>query len=162
MVEICDIGQGKIYGYATRDINMTEASNAPQCSQSAQSLDCSAKINVNASKGKNKSDDKDIAHDLYIKSLNAQEEAIRRGKQLYEEKRKWQRQRVEAQDGPNLQYLRLFDSKESTIELQAILLGKLAAEENSLKGLGASSCSSIPDFNKRVTEVEEAIRALQH
>jgi hypothetical protein len=142
---------------------MIRASNTPQGFRSGQAIDCLATINVNASKGKkNFAGVKHTAQSLKTKFLNAEEAAIRKGKQSYEEKRKRQRQQLEAQDGPNIQYLLLFDKKDSTLELQAILLGKLAAEENSLKGFGTSSSSSTPDFDKRVTEVEEAIRALQY
>jgi hypothetical protein len=104
----------------------------------------------------------DTAYGLQTKNFNAEEETISKGKLLYEEKRKWQRKQLEAQDRSTFPYLLLLDKMDSTLELQAILLGKLAAEDNSLKGFGTSSSSSTPDFNKRVIEVEEAIRALQY
>jgi hypothetical protein len=144
-------------------LSMIPASNTPQAGRSDQDLDCPAKVNASASKGKKSlAGVEDTAHGLQTKGFNAEEEAISKGKQLYEEKRKWQRKQLKAQDGLNFQYLLLFDKKDSTLELQAILLGKLATEENSLKGFGTSSSASPPDFNKRVIEVEEAIRALQY
>ena len=47
--------------------------------------------------------------------------------------------------------------KECMLEVQGMLLGKLAAEENRLKGLTDTPSRSIADFDERVKEVEEAI-----
>ena len=43
-----------------------------------------------------------------------------------------------------------------------MLLGKLAAEENRLKGLTETSSRSIADFDKRVKQVEEVIQTMQY
>ena len=43
-----------------------------------------------------------------------------------------------------------------------ILLGKLVAEENRLKGLAEDSCPPIANFDERVQEVEEVIRSMQY
>jgi len=43
-----------------------------------------------------------------------------------------------------------------------MLLGKLAAEENRLKGLAEKSGPPIANFDERLQEVEEVIRSMQY
>jgi len=52
--------------------------------------------------------------------------------------------------------------KEYMLEVQGMLLGKLAAEDNHLKGLVEDLGPPIANFNKRVQEVEEVIRSIQY
>jgi len=52
--------------------------------------------------------------------------------------------------------------KECMLEVQGMLLGKLAAEENRLKGLVEDSGPPIANFDERVQEVEEVIRSMQY
>ena len=47
--------------------------------------------------------------------------------------------------------------KEYMLEVQGMLLKKLAAEENRLKRLTDTLSRSIADFDKRVKEVKEVI-----
>jgi len=48
------------------------------------------------------------------------------------------------------------------LKVQGMILGKLAAEENHLKGLAETSNRSIANFDDRVREVEEVIRSMQY
>lgn len=93
---------------------------------------------------------------------NARDELIRRGKQTYEQKRLNQWRQLEERSAPDLDYIQALDQKQSVLEVQALLLGKLAAKENNLKGLGKAFESSDMSFEKRVSEVEEALRALRY
>jgi len=52
--------------------------------------------------------------------------------------------------------------KECMLEVQGMVLGKLAAEENHLKRLGETSNRPIANFDDRVKEVEEVIRSMQY
>lgn len=52
--------------------------------------------------------------------------------------------------------------KACMLEVQGMLLGKLAAEENRLKGLAETSSPPIANFDERVTEVEEVMRSMQY
>ena len=54
------------------------------------------------------------------------------------------------------------DMKECMLEVQGMLLGKLAAEENRLKGLAETPSQLIPNFDGRLKEVEEVIQSMQY
>lgn len=55
------------------------------------------------------------------------------------------------------EYRKLLDTKEYTLEVQEILIGKLAAKENYFKGLAVLPGFYIIDFKKRAKEVGEVI-----
>ena len=57
----------------------------------------------------------------------------------------------------NPELSKALDMKECMLEVQGILLGKLAAEEKRLKGLTETPSRPIADFDERVKEVEEVI-----
>jgi hypothetical protein len=52
--------------------------------------------------------------------------------------------------------------KECMLEVQGMLLGKLAVKENHIKGLVETPDPSEIKFDEMVKDVEEAIRALQY
>ena len=54
-------------------------------------------------------------------------------------------------------YVKKLDLKECMLEVQASLLGRLAAEENNMKELIETFEPSEINFDERVREVEEAI-----
>ncbi len=62
----------------------------------------------------------------------------------------------------NPQLSKALDMKECMLKVQRMILGKLAAEENHLKGLAETSNRSIANFDDRVKEVEEVIRSMQY
>jgi hypothetical protein len=126
------------------------SSTTPHDYQSGPDFRCRTRINVNASKGNKTEAD--------VKLQNAQDEATTQSKRLQQEIQQ-QHQHQEDRSRSSPEHLRALEEKLSTLELQAILLRTLAAEENNLKGLG-TSCGSSADFKKRVADVEEAIRAL--
>ena len=89
-------------------------------------------------------------------------EAVRRGKQLYLQKRAKQREQVEKQSALNLEYLEALDVKECMLEIQSLTLGKLAADENHVKGVAEIPGLVIINFAERVKEVEEALTMLKY
>ena len=58
-------------------------------------------------------------------------------------------------------YIQALDTKECMLEVQGMLLGRLAMEENHIKGLAILHGFRTVDFGKRAKEVGEAIQALQ-
>ena len=62
----------------------------------------------------------------------------------------------------NPENLKALKIKECLLEVQAQLLGRLAAEENDMKGLLETIEPSKIDFDKRVKEVEEAIQVIRY
>ena len=116
-------------------------------------------IRVNASKHEEKSEkDKSKMRSRARRIYSMREELTRRGKRTYEQKRLIRCRRIEEGSGSDLADLRALDKKESALEVQAILLRKLATEENYLKGLGGIPSPSYTPFERRLKEVEEAIR----
>ena len=110
---------------------------------------------VNASKRNEKPDKKDgITRSSIPKSLVARDEQVRQGKKMYEQERLDQCRQLEERSAPNLAYIEALDQKQSVLEVQAILLQKLAAEENQLKGLGEVPRTSNAPFETRISDVE--------
>jgi hypothetical protein len=93
---------------------------------------------------------------------NTQDEELARKKRLYLQKRTKQREELEQQTGSHIGYLEDLDVKECMLEVQADLLGKLAADENNLKGLAKTPELTVTNFEDRVKEVEEAIAMLRY
>ena len=64
----------------------------------------------------------------------------------------------------NLKYLEALDVKECVLKVQTVILRKLAAEENCLKGFSDVSEveSTQMSFTERVAEVEEALLMLKY
>lgn len=72
------------------------------------------------------------------------------------------RKRLEELAHSDPEYAKALDTKECMLEVQGMLLGKLATEENHLKGLAVLPGFCITDFEERVKEVGEVIQALQY
>ena len=94
--------------------------------------------------------------------LQSSEEGLKEKKLHYQRIRKRERrQRGFAENG---EFLHVLNEKNCVFEAQAAILGKLAAEENSLKGL-SEVCRvrlSLEPFPERVKQVEEAITKLKY
>ena len=91
-----------------------------------------------------------------------QDEEIQKGKELRVQNWAKRCERLEELSALNPEILKAIDMKECLLEVQAALLGRLAAEENHIKGLEETSEPSDINFEERVKEVEEAIRAMQY
>ena len=91
-----------------------------------------------------------------------QDEEIQKGKELRLQNWAKRRERLDELSALSPEILKAIDIKECLLEVQAALLGRLAAEENHIKGLVETSEPSDMKFDERVKEVEEAIQAMQY
>lgn len=91
-----------------------------------------------------------------------QDEEIQQGKELRVQNWAKRRERLDELSALNPEVLKALDMKECMLEVQGMLLGKLAAEENRLKGLAEDLGPPIVNFDERVQEVEEVIRSMQY
>ena len=92
----------------------------------------------------------------------AQDEEIRKGKELRCQNRAKRCEWLNELSALNPELSKARDMKKCVLEVQGMLLGKLAAEENRLKGLTETPSRSIADFDERVKEVEEVIQSMQY
>ncbi len=91
-----------------------------------------------------------------------QDEGIQKGKELRCQNWAMRRKRLDKLSAVNPELSKAVDMKECMLEVQGMLLGKLAAEENRLKGLAETPSRPITDFDERVKEVEEVIQSMQY
>jgi hypothetical protein len=122
----------------------------------------SVKIKVNASRGPKGSTTALRVKPHARKKFNSLEDGFKEKKELYLQKRAKLRQQVEEKSGENLQLLEELDVKECMLEIQSVILGKLAADENHLKGLVEVPEKVVVNFDERVKEVAEALTMLRY
>ncbi|CAF9940704.1 hypothetical protein IMSHALPRED_002133 [Imshaugia aleurites] len=91
----------------------------------------------------------------------AQDEETQKGKELRCQNRVKRYEWLNKLSALNPELSKARDVKECMLEVQGMLLGKLAAEENRLKGQTETPSRSIADFDERVKEVEEVIQSMQ-
>ena len=91
------------------------------------------------------------------KWLATQDQAIQKGKELRYQNWAKRCRRLDELSVLNTELSKALDMKECMLEVQGILLGKLAVEENRLNRPSETLGRSIADFDERVREVEEAI-----
>ena len=120
------------------------------------------KIKVNASRGLKGSTTALRVKPHTRKKFNSLEDGLKEKKELYLQKRAKQRQQVEEQSGENLELSEELDVKECMLEIQSVILGKLAADENHLKGLVEVTGKVVVNFDERVKEVAEALTMLRY
>ena len=96
------------------------------------------------------------------KFQSTQAEEIQEGKEQRHQNMTKRQERLKVLSASKSDYLRSLDMKECMLEVQRMLVGKLAAEANHFKGLTVISELSITDFDERVKEVAEVIQALQY
>jgi hypothetical protein len=93
---------------------------------------------------------------------STQDEEIRKRGILRHQNTVKRRERLKELSKSDPDYANSLDIKECMLEVQGMLVGKLAAEENHFKGLAVLPGVCIIDFEERVKEVEEVIQALQY
>ena len=93
---------------------------------------------------------------------STQDEEIQRSRVLRHQKTAKRHERLKELSNSDPEYAKSLDTKECMLEVQGIIVGRLAAEENHLKGLTVLPGFCIVDFKERVKEVEEVIQALQY
>jgi hypothetical protein len=91
-------------------------------------------------------------------------DTIKHAKMRYQQKRAREREQLQEGSMANGEFWQSLDAKECALEIQAMILGKLAAEENVLKGLvdGGSSKYTQETFARRMNDVLEAISMLKY
>ena len=113
---------------------------------------------VNASRGLNSS-----TPDHKIKShFQSTEDELKQKKELHLQKRAKQREQLEKQSVTNVEYLKALNVKKCMLEIQSVMLERLAAEENHLKGLAVVLRLILLSFDEWVKEVEKALTMLKY
>jgi len=120
------------------------------------------KIKVNTSRGLKGSTTALRVKPHTRKKFNSLEDGVKEKKELYLQKRAKQRQQVEEQSAENFELLEQLDVKECMLEIQSVILRKLAADENHLKGLVEVPGKVVVNFDERVKEVAEALTMLRY
>ena len=119
------------------------------------------RFNLNASRGTKSSTVEAESRQRRRKFPSSQDEEIRKWRELrYQNMMRW-RKRLEELAHLDPEYTKALDTKECMLEVQGMLVGKLAAEENHFKGLAILPGFSITDFEERAKEIGEVIQALQ-
>lgn len=72
------------------------------------------------------------------------------------------RKRLEDLAHSDPEYAKALDTKECMLEVQGMLLGKLATEENHVKGFVMLPGFCITDFEERAIEVRKVTQGLQY
>ncbi|KAL2056561.1 hypothetical protein ABVK25_002955 [Lepraria finkii] len=96
------------------------------------------------------------------KFSSTQDEEIQTRRLLRHQNMAKRRERLKELSDSDPEYAKSLDIKECMLEVQGMLVGKLAAEENHLKGLAVLPGFCITDFEERLKEVAEVIQALQY
>jgi hypothetical protein len=108
-------------------------------------------IRVNASRGgKGLGMDHNSLPDLRIKK-----------QEIHTHKRLNERVRPKNGLASDFEGLDALEPKECMLEIQAMILRQLAADENCLKGFSSAARLTVVEFQSRVKEVEEALRMLK-
>ena len=98
------------------------------------------------------------------KNLQSSQDRLKQAKERHQLKRAKERDQLDEGSVSNYEYLQTLDEKECVLEIQAMMFGKLAAEENKLKGL-TDDCKIGPNaepFTERVQDVVEALSTLKY
>jgi len=119
-------------------------------------------LGLNASRGSRPATEHRNTNRPRKKWQATQHEEIQKGKKLRLKNWVQRRERLDELFALNPKISKALDMKECMLEMQRMLLGKLAAKENRLKRLAKDSSSSIANFDKRVQEIEEVIRFMQY
>ena len=96
------------------------------------------------------------------RKFQSREEGLKQKKELYLHKKAKQREQLEEQSTTNIQFLQALHVKECMLEIQSVILGKLAADENHLKGLVEVPGKVAVNFDERLKEVAEALTMLKY
>lgn len=72
------------------------------------------------------------------------------------------RERLEELSNSDPEYAKALDIKECMLEVQGVLMGKLATKQNHFKELAILPGICNVDFEERVKKTEEVIKALQY
>ena len=93
---------------------------------------------------------------------STQDEEIQKMRALRHQNTMRGQERLKELSSSDPEYAKSLDIKECMLEVQGILMGTLAAEQNHFTGQAVLPNLCIVDFDERVKEVEEMIQALQY
>ncbi len=119
-------------------------------------------LGLNASRGPRPATERRKTNRPRRKWQATQDKEIQKGKELRVQNWAKRRGRLDELSALDPEVLKALDIKECILEVQGILLGKLAAEENRLKGLAEIPSPPMANFDDRVRELEEVIRSMQY
>ncbi len=142
--------------------DMVQSTSTSQLHPPCQGNSLRPNFGLNASRGPRPATEHRKTNRPRRKWQAAQDEEIQKGKELRVQNWAKRRERLNELFALNPEVLKALDIKECMLEVQEMLLGKLAAEENRLKGLAEDSDPPIANFDERVQEVEEVIRFMQY
>ncbi len=143
-------------------VDMVQSTSTSQLHPPRQGNPLRPNLGLNASRGPRPATEHRKTNRPRRKWQAAQDEEIQKGKELRVQNWAKRRERLNKLSALNPEVSKALDMKECMLEVQGILLGKLAAEENRLKGLVEDSGPPIANFDERVQEVEEVIRSMQY
>jgi len=141
---------------------MAESTSTSQSHQSCLGHPLRPNLGLNASRGPRPTTAHRKTERPRRKWQAIQDEEIQKGKQLRPQNWAKRRERLDELSTLNPEVLKALDMKECMLEVQASLIGRLAAEDNHLKVLVEAPEPSNINFDEKVKEVEEVIRALQY
>ncbi len=141
---------------------MSQSTSTPHPHPSHADTPLRPNLGLNASRGPRPATEHRKTDHPRRKWQATQHEEIQKGKELRLQNWVKRRERLEDLSALNPEILKALDIKECLLEVQAALLGRLAAEENHLKGLVEICEPCDINFDERVKEVEEAIQAMQY
>jgi len=141
---------------------MAQSTSTLQLHSSCQDNSLRSNLGLNASRGPRLATEHRKTKRPQRKWQTAQNEEIQKGKELRVQNWAKRRERLNELSILNSKVLKALDMKECMLEMQEMLLEKLAAKENRLKGLAEDSSSPIANFDERVQEIEEVIRFMQY
>ena len=118
-------------------------------------------LRFNASGGPRPTREHGKSDRLRRKWLATQDEEIQKG-ELRSQSWAKRRERLNELSALDPELSKVLDMKECMLEVQRMVLEKLAVEENHLKGLAETSNRPIANFDDRVREVEEVILSMQY
>lgn len=116
---------------------------------------------LNASRGPRLATEQRKTNHPQRKWQATQDEEIQKRKEFRIQNWAKRLERLDEISALNPEVLKALDMKEYMLEVQGMLLGKLAAEKNCLEGLAEDSSPPMANFDERIQEVEEVIRSMQ-
>ena len=141
---------------------MSQSTGTPHPHPSRVDTPLRPNLGLNASRGPRPATEHRKADRPRRKWQATQHEEIQKGKELRLQNWAKRRERLEDLSALSPETSKALDIKECLLEVQSALLGRLAAEENHMKGLVEIFEPCDINFDERVKEVEEAIQAMQY
>jgi len=141
---------------------MSQSTSTPHPHPSPADTPLRPKLGLNASRGPRPAIEHRNTDRPRRKWQATQHEEIQKGKELRFQNWAKRRKRLDELSALDPETSKALDIKECLLEVQAILIGKLAVKENHVKGLVETPDPSETNFDEMVEDIEESIRALQY